>query len=64
MMEQVGYRDGAVELTGLHARPAGKPRPAVANYPTFTNTTAAVPANAHSPLEPGMACRAPPHTRP
>ena len=44
--EQVGYRDGAVELTGLHARPAGKARAAVAIYPTFMNSTAVVEAKA------------------
>jgi len=52
---QVGYRDGAVELTGLHARPAGKPRAAVAIYPTFMNTTAVVEAKAAELVEAGYA---------
>ena len=53
--EQVGYRDGAVELSGLHARPAGKARAAVAIYPTFMNSTAVVEAKAAELVEAGYA---------
>lgn len=52
---QVPYRDGAVELTGLHARPAGNPRAAVAIYPTFMNSTAAVEGKAAALVEAGYA---------
>ncbi|UYH55773.1 dienelactone hydrolase family protein [Qipengyuania sp. SS22] len=54
-LEQVGYRDGAIALTGLHARPAGKPRAAVAIYPTFMNSTAVVEAKAAELVEAGYA---------
>ena len=52
---QVPYCDGAVELAGLHARPAGKPRAAVAIYPTFMNSTAVVEAKAAELIEAGYA---------
>jgi len=51
--EQVGYRDGEVELVALHARPAGPARAAVAIYPTFMNTTAVVEAKAAALVEAG-----------
>lgn len=41
-LEVVNYRDGNTALTGLLARPAGKPRAAVAVYPTIMNSTPAV----------------------
>lgn len=51
--ENVGYRDGAVELTALHARPDGPARAAVAIYPTFMNATLGVEAKARSLVEAG-----------
>jgi len=41
-LEEMAYTDGDVGLTGLLARPAGKPRAAVAVYPTIMNPTPAV----------------------
>lgn len=45
-MERIGYRDGAVELTGLLARPRGAPRAApraaILVFPTIMNTTRSV----------------------
>ena len=55
MMEKVGYRDGAVELAGLHARPEGPVRAAVAIYPTFMNTTPGVEAKARALVDAGYA---------
>ncbi|HSG33276.1 MAG TPA: dienelactone hydrolase family protein [Sphingomonadaceae bacterium] len=40
--EKVPYADGEIALTGLLFRPAGKPRAAIAVYPTIMNTTQAV----------------------
>ncbi|KWV95972.1 dienelactone hydrolase family protein [Erythrobacter sp. AP23] len=53
--EKVGYRDGAVELTALHARPQAKPRGAVAIYPTFMNSTPGVETKAMQLVEAGYA---------
>ena len=39
---KVGYRDGSVDLTALHAHPQDAIRAAVAIYPTFMNSTPAV----------------------
>jgi dienelactone hydrolase len=57
MMEfdKVGYGDGAVELTALHARPEGTPRAAVAIFPTFMNSTPGVEAKARRLVEAGYA---------
>lgn len=40
--EKVAYADGDVELTGLLARPEGKPRAAVLVFPTIFNPTQSV----------------------
>lgn len=53
--DRVGYSDGAVELTALHARPEGRPRAAVAIYPTFMNSTPGVEAKAEQLVEAGFA---------
>ncbi len=53
--EKVGYSDGSVELTALHARPAGPVRAAVAIYPTFMNSTPGVEAKARQLVEAGYA---------
>jgi dienelactone hydrolase len=45
-MEHVAYTDGATALTGLLARPAGKPRAAVVVFPTIMNPTRFVLAKA------------------
>lgn len=45
-LERVGYADGATELTGWLARPAGSARAAVAVFPTFMNSTPGVEAKA------------------
>jgi dienelactone hydrolase len=41
-LEQVSYRDGALSLTGLLARPEGQARAAVVIFPTIANVTPAV----------------------
>ena len=41
-LEQVAYRDGETSLTAWLARPAGKPRGAVAIFPTIANMTPAI----------------------
>ncbi|MCH2496917.1 MAG: hypothetical protein MK104_07885 [Erythrobacter sp.] len=41
-LRKVGYRDGSVDLTALHAHPQDAIRAAVAIYPTFMNSTPAV----------------------
>lgn len=41
-LEQVPYADRGTPLTGWLARPVGKPRAAVAVFPTFMNITAGV----------------------
>ena len=51
--ERIGYRDGSTALTGLLARPAGKPRAAVAVFPTIMNPTPAVEAKATALAEAG-----------
>ncbi|WP_370031022.1 dienelactone hydrolase family protein [Qipengyuania mesophila] len=53
--DKVGYADGAVELTALHARPRGTPRAAVAIFPTFMNSTPGVEAKARLLVEAGYA---------
>ena len=53
--KKVGYSDGAVELTALHARPDMQPRAAVAVYPTFMNSTPNVEAKAAQLVEAGFA---------
>lgn len=52
---KVEYRDGAVELTALHARPEGTPRAGVAIFPTFMNSTPGVEAKARQLVEAGYA---------
>mgnify|MGYP004175002497 CR=1 FL=1 len=52
--KKVGYSDGAVELTALHARPDMQPRAAVAVYPTFMNSTPNVEAKAAQLVEAGQ----------
>lgn len=51
--ENVGYSDGAVELTGMLLRPEGKPKASVAVFPTIMNTTPAVEAKARQLAEAG-----------
>lgn len=53
--EKVGYGDGAVDLTALHAQPDGAIRAAVAIYPTFMNSTPGVEAKARQLVEAGYA---------
>lgn len=38
-LEPIGYSDGATQLTGQLARPAGSPRAAVVVFPTIANAT-------------------------
>ncbi|MFZ9395299.1 MAG: dienelactone hydrolase family protein [Erythrobacter sp.] len=46
--ERVAYCDGELALTGLLVRPEGKPRAAVAVFPTIMNPTPAVEAKARA----------------
>lgn len=52
---EIAYRDGSVSLKGLHARPDGAPRAAVAIYPTFMNSTPGVEEKARQLVEAGYA---------
>ena len=52
-LERIDYADGPTALTGWLARPAGKPRAAVAVFPTFMNTTPGVEAKALALAEAG-----------
>ena len=52
---KVGYRDGSVDLTALHARPQDAIRAAVAIYPTFMNSTPAVEMKARQLVDAGYA---------
>lgn len=52
-MEQFFYSDEGVELTGYLARPAGKPRAAVAVYPTIFNLSSAVETKARELADAG-----------
>lgn len=45
-LERIEYADGETPLTGWLARPMGKPRAAVAVFPTFMNVTPGVSAKA------------------
>ncbi len=36
-MQQISYRDGDTELTGVLARPSGRPKAAIAVFPTIMN---------------------------
>lgn len=47
-LERIDYADGETALTGWLVRPAGRPRAAVAVYPTFMNKTAGVEAKARA----------------
>ncbi len=40
--DKVAYRDGGTELTGLMARPQGRPRAAILVFPTIMNPTQSV----------------------
>ena len=51
--ERLEYSDGAVELTALAARTEGRPRAAIAIYPTFMNATPGVEAKAEQLVEAG-----------
>ncbi|MBX7481309.1 dienelactone hydrolase family protein [Qipengyuania qiaonensis] len=53
--EKVGYNDGTVGLTALHARSDGQVRAAVAIFPTFMNSTPAVEAKVRQLVEAGYA---------
>lgn len=48
MLEQIDYADGGTALTGWLARPARRPRAAVAVFPTFMNTSPGVEAKAEA----------------
>ncbi|MCT2558182.1 dienelactone hydrolase family protein [Tsuneonella sp. YG55] len=52
-LEPVAYRDGPVDLSGMLYRPVGKPRAAVAVFPTILNPTPAVEAKARALAEAG-----------
>lgn len=52
-LERLAYADGSVALTGWLARPAGRPRAAVAVFPTFMNTTPGVEAKAQALADAG-----------
>ncbi len=54
-LAKIAYREGAVELTALHAQPDRAPRAAIAVFPTFMNSTPAVEAKALSLVEAGYA---------
>lgn len=41
-LQQIDYADGAVQLTGWLARPAGAPRAAIVVFPTIANVTEAI----------------------
>lgn len=51
---KVEYRDGHVDLTGLHAAPHGTIRGAVTVFPTFINSTPSVEAKAQLLVEAGF----------
>lgn len=51
--EPLPYADGLTKLSGLLFRPAGRPRAAVAVFPTIKNTTPAVEAKARLLAEAG-----------
>lgn len=48
MLESLNYTDRGTALTGWLARPVGKPRAAVAVFPTFMNITPGVEAKAQA----------------
>ncbi len=52
-LERIDYADGETALTGWLARPAGRPRAAVAVFPTFMNITPGVAAKAEALAEAG-----------
>lgn len=52
-LENLLYGDGATELTGLVARPSGKPRAGVVVYPTIMNSTLAVEDKARALADAG-----------
>lgn len=52
---RIGYNDGDTPLTGLHLRPAGPARAAVAVFPTFMNTTPGVENKARALADAGYA---------
>ncbi|HQV02780.1 MULTISPECIES: dienelactone hydrolase family protein [unclassified Novosphingobium] len=52
---RIDYRDGETPLSGLHLRPAGKARAAVAVFPTFMNVTPGVEDKARALVEAGYA---------
>jgi dienelactone hydrolase len=52
-LEPLDYEDGETWLTGLVARPAGKPRAAVLVFPTIMNPTPAVEHKAHALADAG-----------
>lgn len=54
-IERIDYADGETALTGWLARPSGRPRAAVAVFPTFMNVTAAVSAKARALADAGCA---------
>src|SRR6478609_7429103 len=52
-MEQIAYRDGPTALTGLLVRPSGKPRAAIAIFPTIMNQNATMSNKALALAEAG-----------
>lgn len=54
VLEAINYSDGALALTGLLARPAGRPRAAVAVYPTIMNPSRVVKEKAQQLAQEGF----------
>lgn len=52
-LEAVEYRDGGTRLSGLGARPSGKPRASIAVFPTIHNVTPSVADKACALAEAG-----------
>ncbi|MFM5948309.1 MAG: dienelactone hydrolase family protein [Novosphingobium sp.] len=52
---RIDYRDGETPLVGLHLRPTGPARAAIAVYPTFMNVTQGVQDKARALVDAGYA---------
>lgn len=52
-MDRIAYRDGGAALTGLLARPAGKPKAAIAVFPTIMNANQTMRNKAQALAEAG-----------
>ena len=53
VLEELGYEDDGVTLTGLLARPEGAPRAAIVVFPTIMNSTPAVEVKAKALADAG-----------